>query len=67
MTLKEKQKEVDTGLTVETYWNIHVPKELLPWLIGIGVALITGSGLVLSSDISGPEPIKLPAPTEVTK
>lgn len=63
MTLQEKSKETDTGLTVETYWNIHIPKELVPWLIGVGAALLTGSGVLLSSDFGGPGQV-VPAPPE---
>ena len=55
MTLQQKPKESDTGLTVETYWNIHIPKDLVPWLIGVGIALLTGSSFLLSSDFSGPD------------
>ncbi len=64
MALQQKQKESDSGLTVETYWNIHIPKELVPWLIGVGIALLTGSGFLLSSDFSGPGQLEPPAPTE---
>ena len=63
MTLQQKHKEADTGLTVETYWNIHIPKELVPWLIGVCIALLTGSGLLLSSDFSSPAQV-VPSPME---
>ena len=64
--MTQNPKKSDTGLTVETYWNIHIPKELVPLLIGIGVALLAGSGVVLSSDFNGPDQVA-PLPTEVKK
>jgi hypothetical protein len=63
MALQQKHKEPDSGLSIETYWNIHIPKELVPWLIGVSVTLLTGSGILFSSDFSGPGQVA-PAPTE---
>lgn len=65
MALQQKPKDPDSGLSIETYWNIHIPKELVPWLIGVAIALLTGSGVLLSSDLSGPGQLEPLAPTEV--
>ena len=62
--MEQKPRESNSGLTVETYWNVHIPKDLVPWLVSAGLALLTGSGLLLSSNFNGPEPPS-PPPTEV--
>lgn len=63
--MDQKPRGSDSGLIVETYWNVRIPKELVPWLVSAGLALLTGSGLVLSSNFTGPNQIEPPVQTEV--
>ena len=65
--MEQKPREPESGLIVETYWNVRIPKDLVPWLIGVGVALLTGSGFLLSSDFNGPDQMEPPIQTEVQK
>lgn len=63
--MEQKPREPESGLIVETYWNVRIPKDLVPWLVSAGLALLTGSGFLLSSDFSGPSQIEQPVQTEV--
>ena len=67
MKLQQKPKKSDTGLTVEIHISRELVKDLVkdlgPWLMSISAALLTVSGILLSSDFSSPGQVA-PAPTE---
>ncbi|ESA37161.1 hypothetical protein N836_00340 [Leptolyngbya sp. Heron Island J] len=73
MSLEKPPQKPDSGLIIRA--SIEVSRELTkdlisglnPWLIPIGLALLTGSGIVLSPNFREPGQLEPPAQTEVKK